>query len=85
MAGNLRKAMGMGAKEPDTAKRTQPESEASQAAAESAAMLVQLGFAAFAVSAYIRSTSCPALQSCSPQPVYPNSLVGVTHVCLCAV
>ena len=68
MAGNFRKAMGLAGKEADTAKRIQPESEASQAAARSAAVLVQLGFVAFAVSAYIRSSLCPALQSYSPQP-----------------
>ena len=69
MAGNFRKAMGITAKEPDTAKRIPPDSEASQANAQSAAKMVQIGFMAFAVSAYIRSSLCPDLQSYSPQPM----------------
>ena len=69
MAGNFRKAMGITAKEPDTAKRIPPDSEASQANAQSAANMVQIGFTAFAVSAYIRSSLCPDLQSYSPQPM----------------
>ena len=75
MAGNFRKAMGLAGKEADTAKRIQPESEASQAAARSAAVLVQLGFAAFAVSAYIRSSLCPALQT--PQPRCLSTQVSI--------
>ena len=78
MAGTLRKAMGRGAKEADAAKRVQPESEASQASARSAALRVQIALAAFAISAYVRSTLCPALQGYTPQPVYPTSLVSVT-------
>ena len=77
MAGNFRKAMGLAGKEADAAKRIQPESEASQAAARSAAVLVQLGFAAFAVSAYIRSSLCPALQGYSPQPKSPSTQVRI--------
>ena len=52
MAGNLRKAMGIGSKETDLAKRTQPEAEGSQMAhAAAAAALVPVGLTAFAVSA----------------------------------
>ena len=69
MAGNFRKAMGILAKEPDTAKRIPPDSEASQANAQAAANMVQIGFMAFAVSAYIRTSLCPDLQSYSPQPM----------------
>ncbi|DBA95921.1 TPA: hypothetical protein ACH3X1_001448 [Trebouxia sp. C0004] len=69
MTGNFRKAMGITAKEPDTAKRIPPDSEASQATAQAAANMVQIGFVAFAVSAYIRSSLCPDLQSYSPQPM----------------
>jgi hypothetical protein len=69
MAGNFRKAMGITAKKPDTAKRIPPDSEASQANAQAAANIVQIGFMAFAVSAYIRSSLCPDLQSYSPQPM----------------
>ena len=69
VAGNFRKAMGITVKEPDTAKRIPPDSEALQATAQSAANMVQIGFMAFAVSAYIRSSLCPDLQSYSPQPV----------------
>jgi len=69
MAGNFRKAMGITAKEPDTAKRIPPDSEASQATAQSATHMVQMGYMAFAVSAYIRSSLCPDLQSYSPQPM----------------
>ena len=57
MAGNLRKAMGIGSKEPDLAKRIQPETEGSHMApAAAAAALVPVGLTAFAVSAYIRGT-----------------------------
>ena len=49
MAGNFRKAMGITAKEPDTAKRIPPDSEASQANAQSAANMIQIGFMTFAV------------------------------------
>ena len=76
MAGNLRKAMGIGAKELETVKRIQPESEVSHAAVQSAAMLVQIGLAAFAVSAYVRSTLCPALQHYCPQPIHPKTMVS---------
>ena len=68
-AGNFRKAMGITAKEPDTAKRIPPDSETSHATAQSAANMVQIGFMAFAVSAYIGSSLCPDLQSYSPQPM----------------
>ena len=76
MAGNLRKAMGIGSKEPDLAKRIQPETEGSQMAhAAAAAALVPVGLTAFAVSAYIRCTLCPSLQSYSPQPLSSVSTV----------
>lgn len=77
MAGNLRKAMGIGSKEADLPKQIQPESEGPQMAAQAAAaaVLVPLGLAAFAVSAYIRSTLCPSLQSYSPQPLSSVSTV----------
>ena len=77
MAGNLRKAMGIGSKEADLSKQTQPESEGPQVAAQAAAaaVLVPVGLAAFAVSAYIRSTLCPSLQSYSPQPLSSISTV----------
>ena len=70
MAGNFRKVMGIGSKESETAKLTQPDAAGSHASTNSgAATLVPVALAAFAVSAYIRSTLCPALQSYSPQPV----------------
>lgn len=77
MAGNLRKAMGIGSKDTDPAKRIQPDSEGLQVAAHAAAAaaLVPLGLTAFAISAYIRSTLCPSLQSYSPQPSCPVSMV----------
>lgn len=75
MAGNFRKAMGITAKEPDTAKRLPPDYEASQANAQSAANMVQIGFTAFAVSAYIRSSLCPDLKSYSPQPMHLTAQV----------
>ena len=81
MAGNLRKAMGMGSKEADLPKQTQPEFEGPQTAAQAAAaaVLVPVGVTAFAVSAYIRSTLCPSLQSYSPQPLPSVSTVN-SHV-----
>ena len=60
MAGNLRKAMGMAAK---VTELKQPDPKVPQAGSHSASVLVQLGLAAFAISAYIRSTLCSALQS----------------------
>ena len=77
MAGNLRKAMGMGSKEADLHKQTQPELEGPQVAAEAAAaaVLVPLGLTAFAISAYIRSTLCPSLQTYSPQTLSSLSTV----------
>ena len=60
-------AMGITAKEP--AKRILPDNETSQATAHSAANMTQVSFMAFAVSACIRSSPCPDLQSCSPQPM----------------
>ncbi|KAL3140229.1 hypothetical protein ABBQ38_004504 [Trebouxia sp. C0009 RCD-2024] len=82
MAGNLRKAMGMGSKDADLAKRVQPDSEAPQMAAHAAAAatLVPLGLAAFAISAYIRSTLCPSLQSYCPQPVCPVSMADLQQL-----
>ena len=82
MTGNLRKAMGIGSKDADLAKRIQPESEAPQVAAHAAAAaaLVPLGLAAFAISAYIRSTLCPSLQSYSPQPLCPVSMVRTVYL-----
>ncbi|KAL0036203.1 hypothetical protein WJX79_007899 [Trebouxia sp. C0005] len=77
MAGNFRKAMGITAKEPDTAKRLPPDYEASQANAQSAANMVQIGFTAFAVSAYIRSSLCPDLKSYSPQPMHLTAQADV--------
>ena len=74
MAGNLRKAMGMGSKEADLHKQTQPEFEGPQVAA-AAAVLVPLGLTAFAISAYIRSTLCPSLQTYSPQTLSSVSTV----------
>ena len=78
MAGNLRKAMGIGSKEADLPKQTQPEFEGPQMAgqaAAAAAVLVPLGLTAFAVSAYIRSTLCPSLQGYSPKPLSSVSTV----------
>ena len=72
-AGNLRKAIGITAKEADGS--SQAETEAAQAAAESAESLVQVALAAFAISAYIRSTLCPSLQSYEPQPKLPQTWV----------
>ena len=77
MAGNLRKAMGIGSKEADLPKQTQPDFEGPQMAAQAAAaaVLVPVGVMAFAVSAYIRSTLCPSLQSYSPQSLSSVSTV----------
>ena len=69
-AGNLRKAIGIPAKDP--AVRSPAETEAVQAAAQSAEALVQVALAAFAVSAYIRSSLCPMLQSYEPQAKLPS-------------
>ena len=60
-------AMGITAKE--AAKRILPDNNASQATAHSAANMAQVSFMAFAVSACIRSSPCPDLQSCSRQPM----------------
>lgn len=77
--------MGMGSKDADLAKRVQPDSEAPQMAAHAAAAatLVPLGLAAFAISAYIRSTLCPSLQSYCPQPVCPVSMVRILLFLTC--
>lgn len=78
MAGNLRKAMGIGSKEANPGKQLQPGHEGPHMAAQAAAaaVLVPVGLAAFAISAYIRSTLCPSLQGYSPQPVSSVSTVG---------
>lgn len=75
-AGNLRKAIGITAKEADGS--SQAETEAAQAAAQSAEALVQVALAAFAISAYIRSTLCPSLQSYEPQPKLPQTWVRLS-------
>ena len=80
MAGNLRKAMGMAVKESEGAKPKQSDPDVLHAASQSASVLVQLGLAAFAVSAYIRSTLCPALQSYVPQPTQPQSQVSLLMI-----
>ena len=77
MAGNFQKVMGIGSNESETAKVTQPESAGSHAANNSdATFLIPVALAAFAISAYIRSTLCPALQSYFPQPVQILHKVG---------
>lgn len=79
LAGNLRKAIGITAKEADSS--SQAETEAAQAAAQSAEALVQVALAAFAISAYIRSTLCPSLQSYEPQPKLPQTWVKPRLFC----
>lgn len=79
-AGNLRKAIGIPAKDP--ASRSPAETEAAQAAAQSAEALVQVALAAFAVSAYIRSSLCPSLQSYEPQAKLPPEVKLSAPACL---
>ena len=75
-AGNSRKAMGMAAKESEGTRPKHPGPEILHAGSQSASLLVQLGLAAFAISAYIRSTLCPALQSYIPQRIQPQSQIS---------